>query len=277
MEAGALGVGDGHHPVRPTGHLDRHPHRVTLADRVERRVHPAGRGLPHPLGQPLAVRHRDRPETPQVLVVELARRPDDRGSPSPGELHRQGAHSPGRAVDQHRLALAEPQEIHHAPGGLGRDGQGRRLLPRQRDRLDHQLVGPGQGLLGVGPGGRATEHGVARLHADDVLAHRLDDARRLDAGNVRQFDGDVVGHGPAADLVIERIDAGAPHGDPDLPGAGDGQVGVDEAQDVGGAVGVEGDCLDGGHGITMIESRAIPRQACRFRVGFPPRSARRAG
>ena len=149
-------------------------------------------------------------------------------------------------MDQQRLAFADLEQSEDAKRRLPGDRQRRRVHPRNARRLGRE--GLGQRVLGVGAGlGPAEDlvaHGEVRALADGV-----DDPGDLEAGHVREGDLEVLLHGAAADLPVDRVDAGGPDGQPDLPRAGLRHRHLGQLQDVRPAVGGEG---DRSHGVSAL-------------------------
>ena len=78
---------------------------------------------------------------------------------------------------------------------------------------------------------QGADHPVTDVEAGHVLAQRVDRARDVDAGGVRQSDRDGALHDAGADVALDRVERRRGHPDPDLADAGDRLVHVFVAQD----------------------------------------------
>ena len=99
-----------------------------------------------------------------------------------GDLHREGAHTSRRSIDQYLLPAMNlcviPKTLQ---GGERCHGHSRSLLERDARRLQHDLVLRGARELGERAGSRGAEDLVARLELRHIAAHRHDLARQVDA------------------------------------------------------------------------------------------------
>jgi hypothetical protein len=120
------------------------------------------------------------------------------------------------------------------------DGDGRRLLERQRGRLQSDAILADDEVLGEGSG-LGAEDVVADLEPGDVLPHRFDRSREVDAqpGGLRIAQPGVEAHEvrrPSHEMPVERIDGSRAHLHQSLIVGGHGFFDVFEPQHGGLAV-----------------------------------------
>jgi hypothetical protein len=148
-------------------------------------------------------------------------------------------------VHQDGVTRGHAEQVEDPLRSLAGDRQSGRLVPAHRLGL---AGGDGrQGVPGIGSGVGEPEHLVTGSQCGDALTDRVDDTGRLDAGSRRERGREHLLQPAVADLVVERVDPGRHHTQPDLAGAGFGKPGLRDAQHLGPTEPVEDDRLHDCH------------------------------
>ncbi len=183
----------------------------------------------------------------EVRLLGRSRERDHRSARRFRQLHRRRTDTTRGRMDQHRLTVADAGAHVQRERGQVERHEDRRGVG-QRDRLRHREHHRRRRhrVLGVAPERAARDRDDARPDklGIDTLAHGLDCAERLHAGDVGR--GDRHRRVPAVDAVdvveVQRDRVGA---DEHLTRPGGGRVDVDEAEHV--ARGAVLDCLPCAH------------------------------
>ena len=116
------------------------------------------------------------------------------------------------------------------------------LGPRHPLRLDHDLMLPGDNVVGVRAEHRPAEHLFPHGEAFDLLADGVDDPGELVSQPLRELRRHPRVRCAAAEQAVERLHAGGPHPHPDLARRRLGRVELEDPQHLRATVLVEHDC-----------------------------------
>jgi hypothetical protein len=147
-------------------------------------------------------------------------------------------------VDEQRVPAADVQQVETA--GRGLQGDRECDCGREVHAVGQRRIRAGEGILGVRPGGRVgpADDPVTDGHTGDAVAEGAYDSGDLEAEHRGQRGREEVLRGAAADLAVERVDAGSAYSDADLAGSGNRLRHVGAVQHLGVAELVE---RDGSH------------------------------
>ena len=118
---------------------------------------------------------------------------DDTRPHGPGHINGSQPHSAARTGDQNDLARAHHGAVlQREPGGAVYLQEGCASGKVESGGKMHQLLGPGQQIVGKRPAPDGCKYAIAHGEAGDTIAHGIDNACRFAAGDVGRGGGKLV-------------------------------------------------------------------------------------
>jgi hypothetical protein len=156
-------------------------------------------------------------------VVGFAGRTDHLGAALARELDGADPNSSSGAVDEHRLTLADIQQVERAGGGFDRNSERGGAGEVQRGRNACVVLEYGEVRSAVL---RGSEHRSADNDIRDLVAHFVNHTGNLEPGTARK----LAAHHALPKLPVDRIDADSLDRQTDLVGSGMRLGRVDELE-----------------------------------------------
>ncbi len=194
--------------------IERRREQRIKPDRIEHQIDPARRPRAK-LARDVAAAIVDRDlgaEAFDIIAVGRAAGNRDTRTERFRHLDTDAADPARAAVDQHRLARTEFAGVDDpAIGGRPCDRQRRRLREAPRQRQRREEGGVGDAIFGIGavetlPLPRHAEDAVAGQERVDAFAHRLDEARKIEAKHEGEMIVDI-----GRQLALTRLPVGGVH------------------------------------------------------------------